>query len=1045
MQKVRANVTYCFILLPVEERRTTLMSLRAEILIAFFVIFAFAGISPELAHGSGAAVAAGNESMDSGEVRLRELGDSLAAKIEAGVDNAGNDRMAVEMEMIMSGYRITDTLLLSDSYYFVGVHHYQSGRFETAFNCFRQSVRYREKLSLSDRRYANGYTNMAVSLLRAGDFTRAREFGEAALEVKRAVSGSDTAGLAVNYLNLASIFLELNDTDHAVEMAEAGLKISKSWPDEVSPTVRADLYHVIGLSLYRSLEYEKSLFYCREALRIYDRNPSSSVDSRILMHNTIAQVHKRLDQPSEAEAHFKRGLAIRDGLNTQDKFLLYINYSDFLAEEGRIVEGEEVLEAGLAGVRKAFGPESREYYTILISAANLLNENLDDTGRSLALFEECAGYMKRNTWDSSFKKYLVSNYARALSDAGQYSEVLSLTEEWDTPSDRHVRGIRDSVELKGVSEEDLSIIELRYSALNALAVSGDNLNYLSQAVATGRRIAALYDLQRLEMTEEESRTRLSSYSRDIYTGIIENYARLYEAGHERESLEGLFEFTERSKVAGFLTSMRELNAARFSLPRELTELDAGIRSEIGFYKQLMANENLKAVPDSQRLATWEGLTFRLLRARDSLTTVFEKNYLVYYNLKFRSEVTPLNRISSVIGRRSNLLSYVLTEKKLYIFVSNHRRSEVIIRDIDSAFVSSLKRFREMLSAAPAVTGSRIPFNEYMDLAHSLYRALLEPAEPYLIGDKIVVSPDGILSYLPFETLVTEEFRSPELLYRDAPFALKKYRFSYVYSVTLSSETVQRSRSLNNRLLAFAPTYDDVDIADSLLLSWPALRGRIRDLPYAILEAEDAVKQCGGKAYTGKEAGEETFKREAGGYKIIHLAMHTLVDDSRPVFSRMLFAGGGDSGNDGMLNTYEVYSLQLQAMMVVLSSCNTGSGLLVNGEGILSLARGFLYAGSRSAVMSMWEVDDISASEVIHSFYRNMRSGQTKSSALRNARLKYLQTAYQGRSHPYYWSALVIYGDDTPLWYSRVKIYIGLLFSLLAATLILGIVYRGPRS
>jgi CHAT domain-containing protein len=425
--------------------------------------------------------------------------------------------------------------------------------------------------------------------------------------------------------------------------------------------------------------------------------------------------------------------------------------------------------------------------------------------------------------------------------------------------------------------------------------------------------------------------------------------------------------------------------------------------------------------------------------------IFEQDYPAYYNLKFRNEVTPFRDVGKVIGRRANLLSYVLTQDRLYIFVANHRRSEVIIRDIDSSFHVLLTRFRKMVSTPPEPSGSRAPFNEYMDLAYSLYRILLEPAEPFLAGDKIVISPDNLLSYLPFETLVTEEFRSPGLLYREAPFALKKYRFSYIYSVTLSSETLQRSRSLSNRLIAFAPSYEGVEIDDSLLLSWPSLRGEIRELPYAIREAEDVVDQCGGQAFIGKEASEGAFKREASNYKIIHLAMHTLVDDNRPAFSRMLFTDGEGDNEDGMLNTYEVYSLPLKAMMVVLSSCNTGSGMLVNGEGILSLARGFLYAGSRSAVMSMWAVDDISASEVIHSFYRNLRSGKTKSSALRNARISYLEDALQKRSHPYYWSALVIYGDDTPLWYNRVKLYTGLLFSMLAATYLFALIYRGPRS
>jgi CHAT domain-containing protein len=408
-------------------------------------------------------------------------------------------------------------------------------------------------------------------------------------------------------------------------------------------------------------------------------------------------------------------------------------------------------------------------------------------------------------------------------------------------------------------------------------------------------------------------------------------------------------------------------------------------------------------------------------------------------------VTSLENVTEVISKKANLLSYVMTEEKLYIIVTNRRHTEIITRDIDSTFYESLSRFRSMLSVTPATSNVRQPFNGFMDLAFELYRILLEPAVPYLKGDKIIISPDNILSYIPFETLITEEFRSPELLYREAPFALKKYRFSYIYSVTLSSETQERSRSLSNALIAFAPTYEGMEINDSLFTVFPNLRGEIRSLPYAVIEAENAVDQCGGKAFIAEKATEEAYKTQARNYKIIHLAMHTLVDDDHPAFSKMIFSARASSPEDGMLNTYEVYNVPINAMMVVLSSCNTGTGKLVTGEGILSLARGFLFAGSRSVVMSMWAVEDFSSSAVIKSFYRNMRSGQTKSSALRNARLKYLRTADQERSHPYYWSTLVIYGDDTPLWFNRLKLYSALLLFLLAAAILVATVYRGPRS
>lgn len=1017
----------------------------AQILVIAFLFFSGLCGSPVVALGTGQLVTGGTDGVTTGEKRLRELTDSIYVLLELGADEPGRTRMASEIEAILSSVVISDTLLLSDAYYFAGVQHYQSNRIGIALNCFSTSVTYREQLSLADKRYAGGLANMAISLLRTGDYIRALGLGTKAFEAKKAISASDSSGLAINYLNLASINLELNETGRAIEMAEAGLKIARIYPLTVTEKIKADLYHVIGLALYRSQEYNKSLAYCGEALRMYEKDPVASVDSKILMHNTMAQVHRRLDQPREAEEQFLKGLAIRDGQNTQDKFLLHINYAGFLVRNGRESEGEEVLKSGLDKVSSTYGPESREYYMMLVSAAEYVYDDPEDRDRSIAIYDECLEYVRKNPWDHSMKTFILARYARELSAAGRYSEVLDLTDYLAPVPVEGKRKAADTVKTDVISEDDLYLLQLRYDALNALAGKGGNGDLLRQAVTTGRRITALYDRQRLEMSEEESRTSLSSSARDIYTGLIDNYAVLYENSGDRESLKGMFEYAERSKVAGFLASMRELNAARFSLPEELTELETGIRSEIGFYRELTATERLKAVPDTQKLATWESVTFRLLRSRDSLVHIFEQDYPAYYNLKFRNEVTPLRDVGKVIGRRSNLLSYVLTEEKLYIFVANYRGSEVIIRDIDSSFHALLTRFRTILSTPPDPNGSRAPFNEYMDLAYSLYRVLLEPAEPFLSGDKIVISPDNLLSYLPFETLVTEEFRSTGLLYREAPFALKKYRFSYIYSVTLSSETLQRSRSLNNRLVAFAPSYEGVEMDDSLLLSWPSLRGEIRELPFAILEAGDAVDQCGGRAFIGDEASEGVFKREAKNYKIIHLAMHTLVDDSRPAFSRMLFTAAKNENEDGMLNTYEVYSLPLNAMMVVLSSCNTGSGMLVNGEGILSLARGFLYAGSRSAVMSMWAVDDISASEVIHSFYRNLRSGRTKSSALRNARLSYLEDALQRQSHPYYWSALVIYGDDTPLWYNRVKLYTGVLFFMLAATLLFALVYRGPRS
>jgi CHAT domain-containing protein len=987
----------------------------------------------------------GNKMADTIEIRLAQLTGDLREVVEKGTGIIEDGKMASAIEQLIAGNKTYDTLLLSDSYYFLGHYYLRNNRYYQAIEYFTISERYRETVGMYDRRHALCLSNIAVALFKAGDYSHAYTEGIRALAARRLVTGSDSSSLASIYLNLSSICLEMNDSENAITFAEAGLRLSTIYAEKVLPRVTADLYQVIGLSLYRNSEYTKSLVYCREALKLYDCNGAVSSASKQLILNTMAQVFRRLGQSAEAERYYKRGLAVTGDENVEEKYLLYINYAGFLAESGRKEEGEKVLEGGIEAVKQTFGSDSREYCMMQAARADFAHKIPDGGARALDIYRNCFSYIVNHPWDLSMRKYLLTDYAETLYDVGYYNEVMEVVDTLLQTPEKRSASTSSSADEDIYTGDDLEVLLLRYRSLNAVASETGDSDYLRQAVETGRIIVSLYDRQRLEMSEEESRNSLSADSRDFYTAIIDDYVQLYNQHHDRAYLDGAFEFSERSKVAGFLASMREVNAAKLSLPDEMVTLDNEIRGRIGLYRELVTNEKKKAVPDSQRIATWESVTFSLLRSRDSLIQIFEKNYPSYYTLKFKSSVTPLEDVPDIISKKANLLSYVLTDSKLYIFITNRHHTEIITRNIDSTFYSSLNRFRKMLSVMPETSNVRKPFNDFMDLAYELYHILLEPAVPYLRGDKIIISPDNILSYLPFETLVTDQFRSPDLLYREAPFALKKYRFSYIYSVTLSSETHERSRSLNNQLIAFAPSYDGMEISDSLYNIYPNLRGRIRSLPYAAVESEDAVRQCGGMAFIGENATEEAYKREAGKYAIIHLAMHTLLDDNHPAFSKMIFSASKEGKEDGLLNTYEVYCIQVNAMMVVLSSCNTGTGMMVTGEGILSLARGFLFAGSRSVVMSMWAVEDFSASAVVKAFYKNMRSGQTKSTALRNARLSFLRSADQARSHPYYWSALVIYGDDTPLWFNRVRLYSSLLLFLLAAAVLIAIVYKGPRS
>ncbi|MBX7152751.1 CHAT domain-containing protein [bacterium] len=189
---------------------------------------------------------------------------------------------------------------------------------------------------------------------------------------------------------------------------------------------------------------------------------------------------------------------------------------------------------------------------------------------------------------------------------------------------------------------------------------------------------------------------------------------------------------------------------------------------------------------------------------------------------------------------------------------------------------------------------------------------------------------------------------------------------------------------------------------------------LRPLPWSEKELDAISEVIAGKFYKFSEATEERFKSEAPKHRIIHLATHTIIDDKEPLYSKLVFAKSPNDKEDGLLHTYELYNMQLNADLAVLSACNTGSGKLVRGEGVMSLARGFFYAGCPSIVMSLWAIDDRSTSVLMHNFYERLSEGLSKDEALREAKLAMINSGDPVMSNPYYWAGFVAIGDTHPI-------------------------------
>ena len=188
----------------------------------------------------------------------------------------------------------------------------------------------------------------------------------------------------------------------------------------------------------------------------------------------------------------------------------------------------------------------------------------------------------------------------------------------------------------------------------------------------------------------------------------------------------------------------------------------------------------------------------------------------------------------------------------------------------------------------------------------------------------------------------------------------------------------------------------------------------RNLPGALEEAEHILKYVQGYILTGENATETNFKRMAADYDILHFAMHTWIDDSNPLSSRLSFYPFGDTTEDAVLHTYEIYNMRLNGHLAVLSACSTGNGAFMKGEGVMSLARAFAFAGMPSIIMTLWDVEDISSREIIPALYYMLSQGVRKDEALRQAKLNHLKSVgIMIEAHPAFWAGHVLYGNKKP--------------------------------
>ena len=355
---------------------------------------------------------------------------------------------------------------------------------------------------------------------------------------------------------------------------------------------------------------------------------------------------------------------------------------------------------------------------------------------------------------------------------------------------------------------------------------------------------------------------------------------------------------------------------------------------------------------------------------------------------------------------SSLLEFYLGSDSLYYFIVH---GEALYFDKMVLPAQLEQRITDLLVALRGKD-----FKSYTTLAFDLYQQLMEPILKHIEStpalkqtEHLLIIPDGVLSYIPFETLLTSPAQTND--YASLEYLLKSYRISYHYSSQLMAQPVASQES-NQRFLGFAPQFEDEFDGLAYGERTRAYQELMPGLPNAKEEVETIASLLNGVAQTGIDATESNFKKMAAQYSILHLASHSIIEDEEPLYSKLLFDNEADSLEDGALHVYELYNMQLNADLVTLSACNTGIGKLYKGEGMISLARGFLYAGVPNLVMSLWAVPDRPTKDLMTYFYEELRKGNSKDLALHRAKIRFLENADNVTANPYYWGSFIYMGQ-----------------------------------
>jgi CHAT domain-containing protein/lipopolysaccharide biosynthesis regulator YciM len=510
---------------------------------------------------------------------------------------------------------------------------------------------------------------------------------------------------------------------------------------------------------------------------------------------------------------------------------------------------------------------------------------------------------------------------------------------------------------------------------NAARRIGDLLRH------TGKTSAAITFYQQAIQEIESVRSLLASQqNRQSYFGGggLRAYQGMIEALWQTEARDQAFDYAERVRSRSFLDMLG--TKVQLTRSKDLPAGDPDRLAEASHPED--SEEAYRSLLDEVRKTDPEQM---------SLMTV---------------EPLALKEVQALLEPGQTVLEYLVTPRKTYLWVIERNQAHgVMIPLTQKAIAAKVQELRTVISELR-------PLRDYQKLAADLYKQLVAPAGRLLKGKELIIVPHDALHYLPFQALYSPQGK----------YLVEDHSVTYLSSASLLQFVKAKRKVIGQKVLAFGnPSFDSSKA----------------DLPMSELEAHEIRKiYPESTIFARSEASEAKIKSVGRNYDVLHFATHAELNRDDPLSSAVLLAKG--EKEDGRLEVKEIFRMDLNASLVVLSGCETGLGQLSSGDELVGLTRAFIYAGTPSVVASLWKVDDASTAHLMSSFYSNLRS-KTKVESLRQAQLDMIRgkvtdplLAQRGvggigklgqtgaarsssrasisTSHPYFWAPFILIGD-----------------------------------